>query len=197
MRYIANIVTTKNLHFDPLINKCISISDVISGIPTLIIGWENVKKLYPNVIILNKNIEKDLYWTFDKTERRVDYERDVSMFYILAIKKIKKNIKYIYFSVLETGFNRAKKIVNFIKSDIIKTIYIDNNSFVFMSFDNNVIGFSLDETTYIGISKNKILKIISDNIQNNIITNYKVLSVRMKRIIGNDKVVIPYLFSRN
>ena len=46
-------------------------------LPTLIVGWERVKKLYPKASILKKKIKDNLYWTFSPTEKR-----KISIFYL-------------------------------------------------------------------------------------------------------------------
>ena len=83
---IANIVTKRKITFDSLICKCKSINDIDSTKPTLIIGWEEVKSIYgKNISILEKQIDEKTFWTFDKTERRNDYEKDINAFYFFII----------------------------------------------------------------------------------------------------------------
>ena len=60
MKYIANIITNSKIDVCEYINVAKNINDVDLQIPTLIIGWGNVKDLYPNANILEKKInEKD------------------------------------------------------------------------------------------------------------------------------------------
>ena len=83
---IANIVTKRKVTFDSLICKCKSINDIDSTKPTLIIGWEEVKSIYgKDISILEKQINEKVFWTFDKTERRNDYEKDIFTFISFSI----------------------------------------------------------------------------------------------------------------
>jgi len=62
--------------------------------PFLIVGLEEAKKVSPNFSILNKMLDIDVFWTFGKTERRVDYERDLDKFYDYVLNKSIENTKY-------------------------------------------------------------------------------------------------------
>lgn len=197
MKYIGNIVTDKRVNFDSLINKCKSYNDIDTSVPTLIIGWNNVKSIFPNVSILNKEINPNMFWTFGRTERRVDYERDINSFYLYCIKNISSHIKYKFFNIITTTYSKCKRLINFINSDISKTIYVHNDCSIFILFDNNVIGISLNDIDYLNIKKNKVLNMIGNNPNNNIIYDDNFLSIRMRRIIGDNKIIIPYLFSIN
>lgn len=193
---IANIVTKRKITFDSLICKCKSINDIDSTKPTLIIGWEEVKSIYgKNISILEKQIDEKTFWTFDKTERRNDYEKDINAFYFFIIKDLINNIKYKYINVITAKYSLIKRFLNFIKSDKKKYIYIDYNRFVFIYCDGVVCGVSLDDLRYMDININKCLNILKSNKNNCILENDSFLSIKLKRIIGNDKMIIPYLYS--
>lgn len=197
MKYIGNIVTDKKVNFDSLINKCKSYNDIDTSVPTLIIGWNNVKSIFPNASILDKEINPNIFWTFGRTERRVDYERDINSFYLYCIKNISLHIKYNFFNVTTTTYSKCKRLINFINSGTLKTIYIHDDCFIFILFGNNVIGISLNDIDYLNIKKEKILNIINKNSNNHVIDNDNFLSIRMRRIIGENKIIIPYLYSIN
>ena len=55
--------------------------------PLLIVGLHNAKIYSKNFSILNKKIDNNIFWTFGKTERRVDYEKDLESFYTFVINK--------------------------------------------------------------------------------------------------------------
>lgn len=197
MKYIGNIITDKKVNFDSLINKCKSYNDIDTSVPTLIIGWNNVKSIFPNVSILDKEINSNVFWTFGRTERRVDYERDINSFYLYCIKNISSHIKYKFFNVTTTTYSKCKRLINFISNNILKTIYIHDDSSIFILFENNVIGISLNDIDYLNIKKEKVLNIINKNSNNRVIENDNFLSIRMRRIIGDNKIIIPYLYSIN
>lgn len=193
---IGNIVTKKKITFDSLICKCKSISEIDKTNPTLIIGWDEVKSIYGNDIsILEKQIDENIFWTFNKTERRNDYERDINKFYCFIIKNLVNNVKYHLINVLTIKYSSAKRLIDFINSDIVKHIYIDNNRFIFIYYNNTVCGISLDCLRYVNIDTNKVIKKIKKNPNNHLIDNDLFLSIKLRRIIGDDKMIIPYLHS--
>ena len=51
-----------------------------SDLPKLIIGLELSKRHIDNFSIIEKKANDNLYWTFKKTEKRNDYEKDLNNF---------------------------------------------------------------------------------------------------------------------
>ena len=73
MKPIANILTDKTFVNDGIYNVVNDINKLISGIPTLVIGWEYTKLFYPEANILNWEINSDTYWCFGRRERGQRY----------------------------------------------------------------------------------------------------------------------------
>ena len=73
---VANIITNSNkIDFEFKYNKCKSLEEIDVSLPTLIIGYNNAKRYIKNFNILNKAYpEQKIWWTFLKTEKRVDYD---------------------------------------------------------------------------------------------------------------------------
>ena len=80
MRYIANIITKSKINLGSFFNITNDLNNVDKSIPTLIIGWDEVKKIFPEQNILEKKIDDMLYWTFSKREKRYQYEIDLENF---------------------------------------------------------------------------------------------------------------------
>ena len=58
-----------------------SINEVKNDLPILIIGWSTTKEIYGDkVSILHKKIDKDIFWTFNQKEKKVEYENDIKEF---------------------------------------------------------------------------------------------------------------------
>ena len=49
MKFIANILTDKPFKDNDLYNVVSDKNNLIGGIPTLVVGWEYTKKLYPMI----------------------------------------------------------------------------------------------------------------------------------------------------
>lgn len=69
MRYIGNIITNSSIETSKFFNVVSDLKNIDISIPTLIIGWDNVKKLYPEQNILNNKINENISWTFSKREK--------------------------------------------------------------------------------------------------------------------------------
>ena len=78
--YIVSKRKIKNVvDFVGLVNSVEDIEDPTK--PFIIIGLEEAKEIAPNFSILNKVLDTDVFWTFGKTERRTEHERDLENFY--------------------------------------------------------------------------------------------------------------------
>ena len=194
--YIGRIISNKeNIDTLDFVDVTKNIGSIDNFIPTLIIGKKKAEEIYgkENIKVLDKKITNNVTWTFDKVERRNEYERDLKMFNDSLIKTIKKNIKYEFFNIYIEPISRIKKLISFIKSPKIKYIYIFNDH-IYMYYKNIVYGISLSDIQYLGINKNRILRLLNSNSSNIIVENHDFLSKKMRQIIKEDKILIPYLY---
>ena len=162
--------------------------------PFIIIGMNEAKKLVDDFNALEKQLDEDVFWTFSKTERRVDYERDLENFYDYILYKNINNIKYYYINILNIKYNKIKKLIIIINSKDKKYIYISKNM-IYIYYNNNILGLSIKIIKYINLKIDKIIKKIRNNSNNIIYTNDYFLDERIKNMITNKKYVIPYFMS--
>ena len=88
--YIVSDNKIKNLKgFVEQVND-VSLADLTK--PTLFVGIENAKKNIKDFSILEKKYGENIFWTFKKTEKRVDFEEDINHFYDYIIYNISNNI---------------------------------------------------------------------------------------------------------
>ena len=99
MKKIANILTDGIFDNDGLYNVVKTKDELIEGIPTLVIGWEKTKSLFPTACIIERKINDDTYWTWGSRERRQVMEKDIAVFRRLALKRFTKSIKYVFLSL--------------------------------------------------------------------------------------------------
>ena len=193
--YIGNIISnSKSLTIDLI--KNINVSNFNKNedqVPTLIIGWNNVKKFYPDVNILNKKISDNLFWTFSKREKRSEYEKDVFLFYKYVFYCVNKSIKYVYFDILTSSLSKIKSFIKLIKSDDINIAYL-NNDILYFLYKKNVIGISLKETRYLNIDDSKIIKFLKNN-NIKIIDECTFLNSDTFNFIKDNNIIIPYLYN--
>jgi hypothetical protein len=162
--------------------------------PILIIGLKEAKKYSSNFSILNKKLDDNIFWTFEKHEKRLDFERDLSYFYKYIIIYILNNIKYYYINILNLKYNNIKKLYNILFSINKKYIYI-SNEMIYILHDNSILGISLKILRYAGINTSKFLNKIKKNESNIICEDDSFLVNRLKKDIGNKKYIIPYFMS--
>ena len=161
--------------------------------PFIIVGLNEVKDL-PNFSILNKKLDENKFWTFGKTERRVDYERDLENFYEYVLDKEISNIKYYYINILNIKYTRIKSLINIINSNEKKYIYISNDM-IYLYYKNYILGVSIKILKYINIDIKKVFRKLYRNKSNIIYNTDSFLTTEMKRVITNKKYVIPYFIS--
>ena len=84
MRHIGRIITTTKIEgISEFIDVTKDESSVVGNeakIPTLIIGFKNAERICGPLKMTEKKIGNNLWWTFSKRERRIDYEPDLESF---------------------------------------------------------------------------------------------------------------------
>ena len=159
--------------------------------PILIIGLENARKYATNFCILNKKISENIFWTFDKNERKVDFDNDIEKFYEYTINNTIKSVRYTYVNIFNLTLKNAKKIINLVCSNQTNTIFISNDM-LYLLIGENVLGFSLKQFDFIGINKDKILSKLRRNTNNIIYTNDFMCGHKIRHLINNKRYATPY-----
>lgn len=195
MKFIANILTDKQFINNELYNVVDDKDKLIDGIPTLVIGWGYTKKMYPDASILNWSIDRNVYWTYGKREKRSRYEENIAKFRELAITRFIKSVRYKFYNLLTISEIEKEYIISLFIKDNGSIVYINYDMvYVLDSDENIVIGFSLRDLDYIGKDRKKIFSMIFKN-KNNVIVDIKnLLSWETKTSLGTCSYVIPYLY---
>ena len=191
---IGNIVSTTNINVSEDFNVVQSLDDIIQGLPTLIIGWDYVKKNYPNYDIIDRKLSDNLFWTFKKTERRDFHEEDIYKFVLNTYAGIVKNITYHFVDPFMLTRKSIIKILTKLKST--KTIAYCHDDMCYIYFDNIILGFNLSFLEFIGLNREKIIKRIIEKTsiflsKDNIFIEYK----QMVESLDNQVKYVPVLYS--
>ena len=194
MKYIANIVSkSKKYKFNEFINAVNTYDDIDVSVPTLIVGTEMAKSINGDKLdYINKKIDNNIFWTFSTVEKRSENEKDVKKFQELIIKELKKTIKYTFFSVLTNEKYKMKRLIRLLltRTDI---FYFFTEKMLYISYDNNVVGISLDECKYIGVSIDKIIKKINKRTNN--ITSFRNFTQKIDgKFFNNDEILLSAMF---
>lgn len=192
---IARIITNSKMkgivEFIEVTNDVTKVNDTI---PTLIVGKKNAESLFgrENVHVLDKKIKENLWWTFSLLERRDEFENDIAIFNKMVIDNIGRNITYSFFNLFTENIGRIKKFITFMKNNESKIIYsTDRHLYIF--YKHFVFGLSFDQTDFLGVKKEKIMKILN-SIPSIVMLNDKSLTMSIKRISADNIYLTPYFF---
>ena len=164
--------------------------------PILIIGLEEAKKRASSFSILEKKISDNIFWTFGKREKRIDYEKDIIMFQKFVLKSVFNNIRYYYLNVLTIKYHKLKALLHIILKDKKNTFFIDKKM-IYISYDNVIIGASVDIIEYLGLKKERIIHLLKKNKNNLIYYNDFLLNKEIKEILVDKKYMTTYFLSLN
>lgn len=189
------IVQRKTFDVIPLIDVTNDQSNLSENIPTLIIGKKFAESIYgaDNVKVLDRKINENVYWAYSKTENRDDFTKSISSFEELILSRIKNDVKYSYFNIFIEKLSKIKKFIAFINGEFEKYIFIRKNC-LYIFYNNNVIGISLNDLQFIGVSVEKVYKVLYRNKYNHIIKNSEFISDSLKKYVYNNNIVIPYIY---
>ena len=191
--YIVSSRKIKGLNaFVECVND-ISLADTSK--PVLIVGINKAKEYgKDNFSILKKEIAENVYWTYNKTEKRDIFEKDIENFQKLIIFNIINNINYYYVNIIKLNYTRIKNLYNILFSSNKNYIYI-NKDMIYINYNsNNVLGISLKILEYCGIKKEKIIDKIK-SFENNVFYNSDFKWISLLKYIDNKKYAIPYFIS--
>lgn len=194
--YIGNIVSESILKIDDSFNVVNDIGKIDKKVPTLIIGWDFSKSIFSSLklSILDKEINKDVNWTFSKKERRIDYEKDLKLFTQKCLNNIENNLKYKYINILTCDRDTLKNLLKKLSSTDVSYIYIYNNSFIYIYINNEIIGIDFNSIDYLKINRKRVYRLLYGR-NNKIFFNDDFLSNEIKEIISDKKRITPYLYA--
>lgn len=193
---LGYIVTEKKVkNIDSSVAQVSKLEEADATKPILLVGWKKAKKHSNYSSILERQIGENLYWTFNKSESRSDFEEDLEKFYNIIYNNILNNIIYYYIDIFKLKYNKIKKIYNIILSNNKYNIYISKN-IVYIPFDcNKILGLSLDILEYCGIKREKVLNIIKSNPNVRIYEDNNKFIFKLTKRLGNKRYAVPYFIS--
>jgi hypothetical protein len=192
---IANIVSTSNVEAPEEFNVVKSVNEIIDGLPTLIIGYEIVDRLYPNFDITNIYIGENKYWTFKRTEKRDKYESDLKWFISKVYVDLTNQLVYVFVDPIQY---RGKTLIKIIKKiySLKNPISFLNEQMLYVYGDGFIFGIDLKLLSFMGVDTNKI-KTRINAISSVFLSDTKILIEYKKNIeaLENKVRYLPYLYS--
>jgi hypothetical protein len=191
---LGNIVSKTNVEISNDFNVVKSMDDIIQGLPTLIIGWDYVKKHYPDYDIIDRQLGHNLYWTFKKTEKRDFHEEDIYNFIQKIYTGIIENVSYVFIDPLITKRKTIKKILKKINSSNDVTSYQHDNM-VYIYCDCIIFGVDLNLMEFIGLDKDKVISKIKIK-SKYFLSKFTIFIEYKNRVENLDSQVkyVPYLY---
>ena len=191
---IANILSTIKIEAPEDFNIVKSSSDLIDGLPTLIVGYDYVNKHYHDFDITNIKLEPNLYWTFKKTEKRDKFDEDLRWFIRKVYEDLTDKLIYLFVDPIQHKPRTLRKIVKKILS-LNDVITYQHNEMFYVYSDNLIFGIDLKLLKYLGFNTDKIkekIKSISNVflIDDEILIEYKKCIETLNNRVRN----IPYLY---
>ena len=196
MRYIANILTEKKFSDYELYNVVNDKASLIDGIPTMVIGWEYTKKMFPEANIVDWIIEDGIYWTFGNREKRSVYEERMAKFKELAIDSFIKSINYRFISVITSKKEEIADFIGKVETEGGTTAYY-TNGFVYVYIPSScvVYGLSLREMDYVGKNPKMFLSLLAKEENVSMVSAGENLSNEVRYSFRNRDYIIPYILS--
>jgi hypothetical protein len=191
---IANILSTIKIEALEDFNIVKSSSDLIDGLPTLIVGYDYVNKHYQDFDITNIKLEPNLYWTFKKTEKRDKFEEDLRWFIRKVYEDLTDKLIYLFVDPIQHKPKTLRKIVKKILS-LNDVITYQHNEMFYVYSDNLIFGIDLKLLKYLGFNTDKIKEKIK-SISNVFLIDDEILIGYKKCIetLNNRVRYIPYLY---
>lgn len=162
--------------------------------PAIIIGLENARKAIKNFSILKKNPYKNKFWTFDKNERRSDFNTDIEKFYNYVLSSNINAIKYYYVDILTLSKEKVKNLLKILSSSDDKYIYV-YKEMLYLYHKNYILGISLSLLKYCNKDVKKLLKKVSKNKATKIYYSDANISAQMRQYAKNKRYITPYFLS--
>lgn len=192
---VANIVSVNSVNVSQDFNVVSSMDNIIHGLPTLIVGYDIVDKLYPDFDILDIKISENIYWTFKRMENRDKFNEDLDWFVTHVYAELTKDLVYIFADPILLKKQSLVKIIRKIHS-LKKIVSYIHDDMVYIYGEKLLFGVDLRLLKFLGMNvvklKDKIKRISTDFLgDEDILIEYK----NTVETLGNKVRYIPYLFS--
>ena len=168
-----------------------------STTPTIVVGKSLAESVYgrENVHIIDRRIADNVYWTYSKTEKRSEFEAGMARFESHILKSLRRSVRYGFFSIFRSTYTERKQVVRALcHGKTGRAVYVTGNSLYIYSGGDSVMGISLDELSYVGINRDKVVGRLRSNRNNRLLFSDAFLSYRMKDWSDRDPVITVYLY---
>lgn len=196
MCFLANVLTNETFENPQFFNVVKKKEDLLPGLPTLIVGWETVKEMYPDASILSWKLDENTYWVHKKRVKRQSNEEGIKNFRKMVFDGLTNAVIYQYFNVLTASKPEKVEFFEFLKSEEPKTVLItDKMVYIYSSEAKKCFGVSLIDIDYEGGNRKRFLKTVFEMPNTKIVNEKDFITYETKLMLQNKRYIIPYLAS--
>ena len=193
---LGYIVSERHLNIScGFVRQVSSLDDADLTKPVLIVGYSIAKRTEGFKDILTKKISDTLFWTFSRTEKKEEFDIDIEKFKNYIVERLISKVRYYYFNPFKVSLTQAKKLLKLIKTTDPSTIYISDKAVYVLCGPESVVGVSFNVLSYIGIDREKVVKLIESNKANRVIYDNSRLPAGLVKAMGQRKYALPYLMT--
>lgn len=193
MKYIANIISKSRIETSEFFNVTSDFNSVDTTLPTLIIGWKEVKELFPEQDILECEITPTISWTFSKKEKRYKFEKDIKAFIDKVVKNLNENITYRFFNYILSSVEKRENFKNYVNKGGNSIYHNARFLYVYNPNDNLTLGISLQDLRYAQIDVSNFIKSLNSNSNNFVIDNLNFITEESLALIKDNVKAVAYL----
>ena len=158
MKYVGNIVSEKEFTINKRFNFVKSYDDIISELPTLIVGYDNMLSLDPDFNILKNKLSDKLFWCLAKNEKRDDFNKVVIEFVEYCFQTMVKDIDFIYVDPIHFSSKKLNKISQKMSELNNPVGVMVSDRVIYIYGDNIIFSFDLELCELAGIKKESLIK---------------------------------------
>lgn len=191
---IANIVCERKIKIDNKFNLINSIDESTPNLPTLIVGLDNAKKFGGKLSYLDRKLNPNTFWTFNRMEKRDLFEEDLFYFIEFSYNELLKDIKFNFIDLILSESKKINEVFDNIKiNENVITFLYENMMYIYIN--HMIYGFDLRQVTYIGKSKTVFVDKIKD-ISTVFLQDEKILIEYKKELyMFNDEIkYVPFIY---
>jgi len=192
---IANVVCEREIKIDKRFNLINSIDESIPDLPTLIVGIENAKKFAGKISYLDRKLNDNTFWTFNRMEKRDLFEEDLFYFIEFSYNQLINGIEFDFIDLILSDSIRINSVFGNIEHDK-ETITFHYKNMVYTYANNKIYGFDLRQVGYIGKSPKKFIDTIK-SFSTVFLQDEKILIEYKKELyMFNDEIkYVPFIYS--
>lgn len=192
---IANVVCERDIKIDKRFNLINSIDKSIPDLPTLIVGIENAKKFAGKISYLDRKLNDNTFWTFNRMEKRDLFEEDLFYFIEFAYNQLLGEAEFKFIDLILSDSKLINSVFLSIE-DCKESITFYHKNMVYTYANDKIYGFDLRQVAYIGKSPKKFIDTIK-SFSTVFLRDEKILIEYKKELyMFNDEIkYVPLIYS--